>query len=289
MTFTVPDDEKVLEGTGDNTVARLVVYDNKAHRASAIDEKTCCRSRRRRSPSPCRSSAGIAGLLVVIVLLVLVLLRGGGGGKRRGGGPPPPAASAWLRSARRGGYGAPPPGGYGQPPAAATACTGQSSLRQAARPQASATPRRSSSRSSRWPRSRLRPLLAVRRRTSLSLEPGRHAARRPGALPACGMNTMATPGPAVRVLLVRPAVCPATRRREVGAVAPPGFPSPSAMNAQPLRPATERRYGPPPGAATAPPRPRLRAGSSPIRRGSARCASAGIPRPVRHLPRASLA
>ena len=37
--FQVPDEEKILEGTGENAVARLVVYDNKAARASAYDEK----------------------------------------------------------------------------------------------------------------------------------------------------------------------------------------------------------------------------------------------------------
>jgi hypothetical protein len=108
VTFTVPDDDKVLEGAGDNAVARLVVYDNKAHRASAIDAKTVLSLKATKKPLSLPLIGGIAGLLVVIILLVMVLLRGGGGGKKRGGGTPPPAAPP--------GYGAPPGGGYGGPP-----------------------------------------------------------------------------------------------------------------------------------------------------------------------------
>ena len=100
VTFTVPDDDKVLNGDGDNAVARLVIYDNKAHRASAIDAKTVLSLKAMKKPLSLPLIGGIAGLAVVIILLVLVLLRGGGGGKKRGGGPPPQT----------------PPPGYGAPP-----------------------------------------------------------------------------------------------------------------------------------------------------------------------------
>jgi FHA domain len=113
VTFTVPDDDKVLEGTGDNAVARLVVYDNKAHRASAIDASTVLSLKATKKPLSLPLIGGIAGLLVVIVLLVLVLVRGGGG-KRRGG-PPPTGAPPPGYGPPPGGYGAPP--GYGPPPA----------------------------------------------------------------------------------------------------------------------------------------------------------------------------
>jgi hypothetical protein len=117
VTFTVPDDDKVLEGTGDNTVARLVVYDNKAHRASAIDANSILSLKATKKPLSLPLIGGIAGLLVVIVLLVLVLVRGGGGGsKRRGGGPPPGMAPPGGYGPPPGGYGAPPGGGYGAPP-----------------------------------------------------------------------------------------------------------------------------------------------------------------------------
>src|SRR5262249_35443925 len=91
--FDVPDDEKVLEGSGDNTVSRVVIYDNKAHRGSGHDEKPVLTLKAQKKPFNLVFILGVVGLLVVIVLLVLVLLRGGGGG---GGGkrsrPNPPTA-----------------------------------------------------------------------------------------------------------------------------------------------------------------------------------------------------
>jgi hypothetical protein len=112
--FDVPDDEKILDGTGDSAVARLVIYDNKAHRASGHDSKSILTLKAKKAPFNMLLIAGAVGLMVVILLLVIVLMRGGGGGggRRRpatgalplvAGGPPP-------------GYGAPGPGGYGAPP-----------------------------------------------------------------------------------------------------------------------------------------------------------------------------
>jgi hypothetical protein len=114
-TFVVPDDDKVLEGTGDNTVARLVVYDNKAHRASSVDEKSVLTLKATKKPLSLPLVAGIAGLVVVIVLLTMVLLRGGA--RRRGPGPGHPQEYAYRGP--NPGYG-PGPGGYaGGPPAPA--------------------------------------------------------------------------------------------------------------------------------------------------------------------------
>ncbi len=114
VTLQVPDDEKMLEGQGDNTVARVVVYDNKAHRASGTDEKSVLTLKAGKKPFNLPLILGIGGGVVVIGLLVVVLLRGGGGGKggkRKGGGPPPTPIVA-------GGYGggSPPAGGYGGAP-----------------------------------------------------------------------------------------------------------------------------------------------------------------------------
>jgi hypothetical protein len=106
-TFTVPDDDKVLEGSGNNMVARVVIYDNKAHRASAVDEKTVLTLKATKKPLYALLIGGIGGGVVVILLLVVVLMRGGGGSKRRA--PPPP------QGAPPPGYGAPPPQ-YGPPP-----------------------------------------------------------------------------------------------------------------------------------------------------------------------------
>jgi hypothetical protein len=119
VTFNVPDDDKVLDGAGDNTVARLVVYDNKAHRASAVDEKSVLTLKATKKPISWPLIAGVAGLLVVIVLLLMVLMRGGGAGRRRGGGAPPAAAGPpGYGTPPAPGYGGPPPGGYGMYPLA---------------------------------------------------------------------------------------------------------------------------------------------------------------------------
>jgi hypothetical protein len=120
VTFTVPDDDKVLDGAGDNMVARVVIYDNKAHRASSIDEKSVLTLKATKKPLSWPLIAGIAGLVVVIILLVLVLVRSGGGGRRRGGGMTPPQAPMppGYGGPPGGGYGAPPGGGYGAPPGA---------------------------------------------------------------------------------------------------------------------------------------------------------------------------
>src|SRR5262249_11534994 len=40
VVFNVPDEEKLLEGEGDNTVTRVVVYDNKAKRGSGVTADT---------------------------------------------------------------------------------------------------------------------------------------------------------------------------------------------------------------------------------------------------------
>jgi hypothetical protein len=117
--FDVPDEEKLLEGSGDAAVARVLIYDNGAKRASGHDAQTILTLKARSKPFNLLLILGIAGAVIVILLLFLVLLRGGGGGKGKrskgqplapvvagggGGAPPPP------------GYGGPPPQGYGGPP-----------------------------------------------------------------------------------------------------------------------------------------------------------------------------
>ncbi|MGH7435730.1 MAG: FHA domain-containing protein, partial [Polyangiaceae bacterium] len=115
VTFNVPDNDQIMNGTGDNAVAHLVVYDNKAHRASALDATSVLTLKVVKKPISVTLIAGVAGLLVVIILLVLVLLRGGGGGKRQGGAPPAAPSGPGYGPPPGGGYGAPPQG-YGGPP-----------------------------------------------------------------------------------------------------------------------------------------------------------------------------
>jgi hypothetical protein len=280
VTFNVPDDEKVLEGTGDNTVARLVVYDNKAHRASALDEKTVLTLKAQKKPLSIPLIAGIAGLAVVIVLLVMVLLRGGGGGRKRGGGAPPAPAGPG------GGYGMPPGGGYGGPPPGGGGYGGppggggyggppgggnygmQGQLAPDAMGAAAAAAQPAPAQALFAP-SAQPPQVA----TPLSAPPGSSSAG--GAIavvqvrcPACGMNTMATPG--------QPSVCfscgqplPAEMTKGGGGVAAPGFPPTGALNAAPLV-APPNPYGSAAPAGTAPTAATLRGpgGQYTVRAGS---------------------
>ncbi|MGA2447405.1 MAG: FHA domain-containing protein [Polyangiaceae bacterium] len=207
VTFTVPDDDKVLDGSGDNLVARVVIYDNKAHRASSIDEKTVLTLKATKKPLSWILVGGIVGLGLVIILLVLVLVRSGGGGRRRGGGMTPPQAPL-----PPGGYGAPPGGGYGAPPLGGG---GYGMHQQAADPFASTA------------------AVGMGPGAPPPLSPPRSAHDDPalaGALglsqlrcPACGMMTMASPG--------RPSVCfscgqplPADASKGGGGGFAPGFP-----------------------------------------------------------------
>jgi hypothetical protein len=243
VVFNVPDDAKVLDGTGDNMVARVVVYDNSAHRASAVDAKNVLTLKATKKPLSLPLIAGIAGLAIVIVLLVMVLVRGGGGGRKRGGSPPggyggPPGYGAPPQGA---GYGTPPPpggGGYGMMPPAPPSPL--SPAQNAMGPPPAAAPFMGAA-----PQPAAMPSYAA---ASASSPPAPVQVR----CPACGMNTMATPG--------QPSVCfscgqplPADMAMKGGGgVAAPGFPLTGAMNAQPLVPPPSP-YGAPPPPQAAPP------------------------------------
>jgi len=110
VVFDVPDEEKMLDGTGDNIVVRALIYDNVARRASGHDAQSILTLKATKKPFNLLLILGIAGGVIVILLLVIVLIRGGGskGAKRGRGAPPAPVVA--------GGYGGPPQGGYGGPP-----------------------------------------------------------------------------------------------------------------------------------------------------------------------------
>jgi hypothetical protein len=115
VTFQVPDEDKLLEGEGENTVTRVVVYDNKAKRGSGVTAETVITLKAGKKPLNLPIILGAAGIVVVILLLVVVLLRGGGGGKgKRSNQPPPAPIVAGGAPPYGGGGGAPPP--YGPPP-----------------------------------------------------------------------------------------------------------------------------------------------------------------------------
>ncbi len=259
VTFTVPDDDKVLTGDGDNAVARLVVYDNKAHRASAIDAKTVLSLKATKKPLSLPLIGGIAGLAVVIILLVLVLLRGGGGGKKRGGAPPPQTPPPGYGAppggfgAPPGGYGAPPPG-YGGPPAQGG---GGYRAQYGAEPftpgGAAAMPSQALFATPAQPPPGVSPLSSV----DSGAGPPAPIVQIP--CPFCGMVTMATPG--------QTSVCfscghpiPGEVTKGGGGGGAPGFPVTNAMNAVSATGAMNAQpYGPgaqpyPPGG-PAPPMP----------------------------------
>jgi hypothetical protein len=125
VVFNVPDEDRILEGEGENAVTRLVVYDNKAKRGSGVTAETVITLKASKKPLNVALILGAAGFVVVILLLVIVLLRGGGGGggkgKRSNQPPPAPVVAGGPPPYGSGGgapppYGAPPYGGGGYPP-----------------------------------------------------------------------------------------------------------------------------------------------------------------------------
>lgn len=80
--FDLPNTDKFLVGKGDTQTARLVIYDNKARRTSAVTADKIITLRAKDAPFPILLIGGVTFGGVVLVLLVVNLLRGGGGGKR---------------------------------------------------------------------------------------------------------------------------------------------------------------------------------------------------------------
>jgi hypothetical protein len=143
IVFEVPDQEKVLSGSGDAATVRVVLVDNKAHRMSGVTATTVLTLKAKEKSIPILFIVGGAFGLVVIALLLVIVLRSGK--KRPAGGPAPapvvaggaPYAPAPYGGAAHGGYGAPPayapagaggavpafgaPGPFASPPAAAGA------------------------------------------------------------------------------------------------------------------------------------------------------------------------
>ena len=105
-----PDKDKILAGSGEQAVVRMVVYDNRAHRTSGLTADTILSLKGTTPPLNLMLILGAAFGAVVLALLVVVLFKSGG--KKR------PVAAA---PAGHGGYAAPPayapPPGYGAPAA----------------------------------------------------------------------------------------------------------------------------------------------------------------------------
>jgi hypothetical protein len=110
--FEAPDKDKILHGSGEQAVVRLVLFDNKARRTSGVTADTILQMKGSTAPFPILWVLGGLFGVVVVLLLVVIVLRSGG--KRRGGGGPAPAP---VMAGGYGGFGAPPPGpGYGAVP-----------------------------------------------------------------------------------------------------------------------------------------------------------------------------
>jgi hypothetical protein len=117
--FEAPDKDKILHGSGDQAVVRLVIYDNKAHRASGVTANTIVQMKGSTAPLPLLLILGSLFGLVVVALLVVVIVRGGGKKRPGGGAGPAPVVAGYGTPPAPQGYGAPPaysPQGYGSPP-----------------------------------------------------------------------------------------------------------------------------------------------------------------------------
>jgi len=122
--FEAPDKDKILAGSGEQAVVRLVIYDNKARRTSGVTSASIIQLKGTTQPLPLLLILSAALGLVVIALLIIVIVRSGGkkrgGGGGGGGGSPAPVVGGGGYGAPPGGYGggygAPPGQGYGPPP-----------------------------------------------------------------------------------------------------------------------------------------------------------------------------
>ncbi len=112
--FEAPDKEKILHGSGESAVVRVVVYDSGARRTSGVTADSILTLKGTTAPFPILWVLGGLFGLTVVTLLVVVIVRSGG--KRRGGGAPAPAVMPYPPSPAYPGpsYGAPPaaPAGY---------------------------------------------------------------------------------------------------------------------------------------------------------------------------------
>jgi hypothetical protein len=92
--FEAPDKDKLIHGTGEQAVARVLIYDNRAHRTSGLTADTMLEVKATTAPLPILWILGGAFGLVVVALLLVIVLRGSGkGGKRKssaGAAPPAP-------------------------------------------------------------------------------------------------------------------------------------------------------------------------------------------------------
>jgi hypothetical protein len=93
--FLVPDNDKLIHGSGSAAVARILVYDNHARRMSGATAETIVQVRARSAPFPLILVLGGLFGLGVLALLVIAVMRSGSKGKRRTQSPTPAAPIAY--------------------------------------------------------------------------------------------------------------------------------------------------------------------------------------------------
>src|SRR5690606_23348552 len=76
--FNVPDNDKLIHGSGSSAVARVLVYDNHARRVSGATAETILTIKARSAPFPIVLVLGALFGLTVVALLVVVVVRSGG-------------------------------------------------------------------------------------------------------------------------------------------------------------------------------------------------------------------
>jgi hypothetical protein len=86
--FEAPDKDKLLHGSGEQAVVRLVIYDNQAKRTSGVTANTVLQLKGTTQPFPLIPVLGGALGVVIIALLLVVVLRGSG--KRPAAAAPSP-------------------------------------------------------------------------------------------------------------------------------------------------------------------------------------------------------
>jgi FHA domain len=137
--FQAPDSDKILHGSGDQAVVRIVIYDNKARRTSGVTATTILQMKGSTAPLPMLLILGSLFGLVVVALLVVVIVRSGGRKRPASSGSagPAPVVAGYGAPPGPQGYGAPPgPQGYGAPPGYAPPGVGYGVPPQAPVPQA---------------------------------------------------------------------------------------------------------------------------------------------------------
>jgi pSer/pThr/pTyr-binding forkhead associated (FHA) protein len=103
--FEVPNQDKLVHGSGDQSMAKVLVYDNKAHRTSGVTADTILEVKATTAPLPILWILGGAFGLVIVALLGVIILRGSGKKRPAGGAAPAPVAARQPVVARP----APPP------------------------------------------------------------------------------------------------------------------------------------------------------------------------------------